>query len=101
MGIDVRLVKVAFASVKQAFSESQYSGGTGPGPFTNYASYIPPFRAPELKKKKASVLTAKGQLNHTMRVGAPKSSPPPGPSIASVSKPMGFGKPLPGATKTP
>lgn len=103
--------------VKQAFRESQYSGGTGPAPFSNYASRIPPFTSPPLSKsggpkppkgkvKKAAGLTPAGQspksrLSAAQKVGKPKLTMPAGPSIADQSKPIGFGKPLPGATKSP
>lgn len=96
---------------KYAFTESQYSGGLGPGRFIQQASYIPPFRDPPLSKsggpaapkgkvKKAAGLTPAGLLRKSQRVGAPKASAPPGPSIADISKPIGFGRKMPGATKT-
>jgi len=49
--------------------------------------------------KQAVALTPMGQLRSTQRIGRPKVTAPPGPSIADVSKPHGFGKPLPGAAK--
>ena len=53
-----------------------------------------------LMSKKAGVpATPAGRLASARNEGAPKQSAPPGPSIAEVSKPVGFGKPLPGAQK--
>jgi hypothetical protein len=91
------------------------------------ASDIPSFRAPQLEKgiqknsgdsvpmskenmdlmsfellKISAVNTPAGQLAHTQRIGAPKASAPPGPSIAEIAKPKGaqFGIGIPGAFKT-
>lgn len=96
---------------KRAFTESAYSGGTGPYGRLKYESGIPSFQAPSLKtagppsrEKKALAmaggLTPAGRLQSARAVGMPKVTAPPGPSIAEISKPIGFGKPLPGATKT-
>lgn len=91
-----------------------YSGNGG-----NHASVIQPIGAdlpiiqdPRLKQggnatpKKAAIikmssvpLGPKGRLSSSRREGKPKMTGFAGPSIASVSKPIGFGKPLPGATK--
>jgi len=96
---------------KRAFAESSYSGGLGPYGRLKYESGIPPFQAPSLKvsgppsEKKAAVnmpggLTPAGRLQSARAVGMPKVTAPPGPSIAEISKPIGYGTPLPGATKT-
>jgi hypothetical protein len=71
------------------------------------ASEIPAFRAPSLdpivatKYKSASgAITPRGRLSSSMRVGFPARNPGAGtPSIAQVGKPVGFGRPLQGATK--
>lgn len=55
----------------------------------------------EWQQKQAAPTTPQGRLTKSMQVGAPKVTAPPGPSIAQLSKPMGYGKPLPGATKGP
>lgn len=103
--------KRAFASfadalVKSAgqfeFSTNQFSGPMNPV-ILSQASVLPPFRQPELQRglqKKA--MTPAGQLAHTQRVGAPKASAPPGPSIADIAKPRGarFGSGIAGAFKT-
>ena len=88
------------AKEKKAFSESRFSGGTGPGKFNLYASRIPPFRAPPVKtsEKQAAIVSPSGQLSKAQAVGQPAATPP-GPSIAQQSKPIGFGRSLPGAKK--
>lgn len=58
----------------------------------------------ELGQKEASgaamgAMSPAGKLQATQRVGAPKTTGFAGPSIADISKPQGFGKPLPGAQK--
>lgn len=74
------------------------------------SSEVPPFRAPQLRAavqkqpqqivtKLSSATTPLGRLTASKRVGLPKVSAPPGPSIAQVAKPVGFGKPMPGALK--
>ena len=51
--------------------------------------------------KHAAVSSPKQQLASSQNVSqGPKLSTPAGPSIAQISKPKGFGTPLPGATKT-
>ena len=50
--------------------------------------------------KYASAITPAGRLAQTMRVGAPKVSSPPRPSIHQIAKPPGIGRPLPGTKKT-
>jgi hypothetical protein len=54
------------------------------------------------KEGGAAGLTPAGQLAKTQSVGAPKASPPPGPSIAQIAKPRGarFGVGIPGAFKS-
>jgi hypothetical protein len=50
--------------------------------------------------KQAAVVSPKSQLTSSQaNKAAPKTSNPSGPSIAQISKPVGFGRPLPGATK--
>jgi hypothetical protein len=44
-------------------------------------------------------LTPAGRLAHSSRMGKTPSSTNSGPSIADQVKPIGFGRPLPGATK--
>lgn len=94
---------------KHAFAVSQYSGPLGYGGFKQ-ESYIPPFRSPTLKtagppsqkKKKAAAaaaFTPAGLLRASQRVGKPRATTPAGPSIAQISKPVGFGTTLPGAGK--
>lgn len=50
--------------------------------------------------KQAAPVTPAQKLNNSRGVGAPKLTPPPGPSIQQIAKPSGFGLPAPGATKT-
>jgi hypothetical protein len=116
--------KVKPMNIKIAFAESMYSGGTGRG-HNNYVSQIPAFTAPPLKtagppsegedkKKKAktkeaamvdelmklnAISSPQGQLGKTQRIGAPRVTAPPGPSIHQIAKPVGFGRPAPGSTK--
>lgn len=52
----------------------------------------------EWLQKKAAATTPAGRLAASHRVGLPKSSPPPGPSIADTAPT--FGQRLPGANKT-
>ncbi len=112
-------------SIKVGFAESQYSGGTGPGPFTNYASRIPPFVVPPLNQKTSgppgevddkkksktaamadelaklnAVTSPQSQLGKAQRVGATRATAPPGPSIQQIAKPVGYGRAQPGTTKT-
>lgn len=54
--------------------------------------------ADELMKLNA-ISSPQGQLGKTQRIGAPKVTAPPGPSIHQIAKPVGFGRPAPGATK--
>jgi len=97
---------------KLAFQTSQYSGPLGGGAFPQ-ASYIPAFVTPPAsiktagppsqkkgKEKKAAVpLTPKGRLSSARREGKPKFTGFSGPSVASVSKPIGFGQVAPGSGK--
>ncbi len=56
--------------------------------------------AQELSKK-ANVSSPKQQFSTSSKtMAAPKVTAPSGPSIAQISKPIGHGTPLPGATKT-
>lgn len=79
-----------------------WNGGTG-NPH-RMASDVPPFRAPRLDRaiQKEGSMSPAGQLNKSQHVGAPKSTAPPGPSIADIAKPKGakFGIGIPGAFKT-
>jgi hypothetical protein len=74
------------------------------------SSEVPAFRPPTLRSpiqgapqqiatKLGSMTTPAGALAHAKAVGAPRASAPPGPSIAQVAKPVGFGRPAPGALK--
>lgn len=113
-------VKQSSGYLKQAFAVSQYSGDLGPGRFVNYASHIPPFTHPPVKtagppsedkgKKKMSAMrdelaklnaiaSPEAQLHKAQQVGSIKVTAPPGPSIHQIAKPVGFGRPAPGATK--
>ena len=108
-------------NIKVGFAQSAYSGPLSDGNSTKYTSYIPPFRNPAVKtagppsedksKEKLSamldelcklnnVISPQGSLTKTKKVGAPKASAPPGPSIQQISKPVGFGTPIAGATKS-
>lgn len=84
------------------FSTNQYSGVMNP-PRLPYASGIPSWREPAVKtlgpEKTAAGLTPMGRLNSARLVGAPKVGPAPGPSIAQIAKPKGFGTPMSGAKK--
>lgn len=100
-------------SVGQADPQQIKTGGSMPtrGGFL-MASDLPAFRPSTLKSpiqttpqqiatKLGSIpTTPTGRLSKAMSVGAPKVTAPPGPSIQQIAKPHGFGKPLPGATKT-
>lgn len=110
------------AEAKLAFTESMYSGGTSIGGNLVNTNIIPPFRNPpvktagppsqgkdvklaamvdELMKLNAvSAITPAGRLAQSRKVGMPKTTAPPGPSIAQIAKPVGYGSPEPGTTKT-
>jgi hypothetical protein len=114
------------ASVKLAqFPESQYSGGTSIGGQLVYTNIIPPFKNPPVKTagpppptKKAEItkmsamrdelmklnavnaITIGGRAAQARKVGMPKTTAPPGPSIGDIAKPVGYGEKIPGATKT-
>jgi hypothetical protein len=99
---------------KLSFAVSQYSGPLSMGPF-RMASGLPPFTAPSLRagftKKQDALqmakssamaeggLTPKSLLSSGQRIGKAKITNPSGPSIGDLSKPIGFGSKLPGATK--
>lgn len=86
------------------------AGAPTPGNFM-MASEVPAFRSPTLKsplqarpqqivEKLGGVpTTPAGRLANSKRIGAPRVTPPPGPSIAQISKPVGYGKPVAGAAK--
>ena len=101
--------------IKVAFNESGF-GPTGGVFQPRYHSSLPgsPIPAPSVmdpnlkqggglpveQVKKAGIpLTPKGRLANTAKKGQPKVTEPSGPSTAEVAKPIGFGRPLPGATK--
>ena len=111
------LSKEGGVGVGAGMTASQYSGPLSFGPF-KMVSGIPAFRSPATaqhnpllapeewavggEKSAAAALGAMspaGRLTATQRVGAPKITGVSGPSIADVSKPKGFGMPLPGAKK--
>jgi hypothetical protein len=100
---------------------SEYSGPLSFGRF-KLTSGLPPFRVPELSRPQArsagpaswmlgqdktgasqatamDSMTPAGRLRVTQRAGAPRVTGPAGPSIADISKPLGFGKKLSGALK--
>lgn len=93
---------------KIAFAVSQYSGPLSYGRFKQ-ESYLPPFQAPALKtagppsekteKSASAPLTPASRFASTSLIGKPKMSAPPGPSIAQLTKPKGYGEPIAGATK--
>lgn len=97
--------------IKTAFAVSQYSGPLSYGKFKQ-ESYIPPFTVPPFKtggpssekkaqlSKRAAALTPAGRFASSSNIGKPKMGPPPGPSIAQLTKPKGFGVPEAGATKS-
>jgi hypothetical protein len=47
----------------------------------------------------SGMFTPMSQLGKAKSVGLPKVTTPPGPSIAQISKPTGFGRPISGAAK--
>ena len=53
----------------------------------------------EWQAKQAAPMTPEATLANSQQVGSPKLTPPPGPSIAQISKPSGYGTPAPGAVK--
>lgn len=91
----------------QSFSTNQYSGVMNP-PSMVYASGQPGRWAPPVKtagppsepeKTAAPGITPLGRLNSAKAIGAPRVGPAPGPSIAQISKPKGYGTPMSGAKK--
>ncbi len=106
---------VAKDQKKVAFATSEFSGELGPARF-----FKPPMlpsvplpniygRDPQLKeggskesellKRAADALTPNGRLTQTQQEGKPKTTSFAGPSISDVSKPVGFGRTLPGTAK--
>lgn len=92
-----------------SFKVSPYSGPMSYGPWV-LPSFIPygedkPLDVTVERKKHAASLTPtitgspKAKLTTAQKVGQPKLTSPAGPTIADVSKPRGFGLPLPGALK--
>ena len=90
-------------------AEKQAAGAATRGGFL-MSSEVPAFRAPRLDQtvqhqpqqiveKLSAAVTPAGMLTAAKRVGTPRVTPPPGPSIAQVAKPKGFGKPIAGAVK--
>lgn len=103
---------------KVAFSQSGFGTAVSLGPWGGNGGYhesyqgsipipSPVTKDPNIKQggnagpqKTAGIpLTPKGRLAASQREGKPRSSSPGGPSISSVSKPIGYGRPLPGTTK--
>lgn len=93
--------------VHGGFSTNQYSGVMNP-PSMVYASGIPSWReapvktkvsGPPSEEKTAAGLTPMSRLNSARAIGAPRVAPAPGPSIAQIAKPKGFGMPMSGAKK--
>jgi hypothetical protein len=114
-------LRVPSLKKKAGFAVSQYSGPLSHGAIPS-VSYIPPFTRPPLRKVSATEVektaysasgTGKVHLPGMRKMPTPAGSlaaskgvatvpaTPPGPSIAQISKPSGFGKPMPGAVKTP
>ena len=89
------------------FSQSQYSGPMSWGPWilaSGLAGQEPSLEAPVTRKQAASLMpttpaSPKTGLTAARKVGQPKLTAPGGPTIADISKPQGFGLPLPGAKK--
>lgn len=100
-------LNAAFGEEKTAFQTSQYDAGIGT-PAVRQVSQMPGFTRPSLRKmsdgeaaKLASqAVTPRGRAIAAMRVGLPRVTAPSGPSIAQVSKPQGFGRPIAGAIKS-
>lgn len=73
-------------------------------PFVRVADdFIPAIKAHysnrgEAKEAEAG-LTPMSRLSSSQAIGAPKVTTPPGPSIAQIAKPKGYGRPISGATK--
>jgi len=102
---------------KVGFATSQYSGTLGgmprqqpqqlPGwvepPTTTKVSTPPkvpmPGKVQTPRVKTSSIVSPAGQLAKAQKVGKLKTTAPPGPSIAQVTKPIGFGRVMPGAAK--
>jgi hypothetical protein len=51
-------------------------------------------------EKLNNVQDPQAQLSKHQGIGIPKTTAPPGPSIQQVAKPVGFGKPIAGSTKS-
>lgn len=87
---------------KEAFATSRFSGPLNPERL-KHRSGAPPFTAPPLKmagppSEKRAFATIRSIPTTVGKVGKPGTTPP-GPSIAQIAKPVGFGKPMPGTTK--
>jgi hypothetical protein len=113
----MKTLSMKTAGLKHAFATSQFSGTLGGGTSDIYrpsdVKYGGPASEEDLKKAKAKLAamadelaklngvatTPKGKLYSTQRVGAPKTTAPPGPSISELSKPVGYGTKAPGAVK--
>lgn len=106
--LNIKVGQVLVELTKAAFNMSQYSGDMEM-PSMRYASGIPSWKEPPVKTagpppprgklKKANIASPSRQLAKAQSVGAPRASAPPGPSIAQIAKPTGYGKPMSGATK--
>lgn len=96
----VSITKIADDGGHGGFSTNQYSGVMNP-PAMVYASGIPGWKEPPVKaaKKEASAITPAGRLASSRAIGAPRVTAAPGPSIAQIAKPKGFGTNIAGAGK--
>jgi hypothetical protein len=99
-------IKAAAARMaKIAFADSGF-GPTGGAFRPRYASFqgTKPIPSPIIMdpniKQAAVPLTPRGRLANTTQKGHPKLTGFSGPSEASISKPVGYGEALPGATKS-
>ena len=78
----------------QADLRKKYTGGDAVGPW----AAIEKGRQGQAKLGQAGMMPL-SRLESSQSVGAPKVSAPPGPSIAQISKPTGWGRPISGAAK--
>ena len=109
--MDPHLKQGGNCTKKLAFEQSGFGEARSFGPYAgnggNHASYqgrkpIPSVitEDPHLTRKIAAIpTTPKGILHASMLRGQPKVTAPPGPSVAQISKPIGYGRNLPGANK--
>lgn len=74
-------------------------GFSAPGLGSTFQRRGGPLMAPKIAAMLQEGLSPKGMLASGQRIGEAKLTTPAGPSIADLSKPLGFGGKLPGATK--